>query len=78
MAARFDVFRLADDARVVVMESDRLAPMRTRVVAPLSPEGAARLAIAALNPRLTIADERLAVMTQLLGTLAVGDQGPRI
>lgn len=78
MASQFDVYRMADGTHVVVIQSDLLEAMTTRVVAPLLPAGRAGPAIPPLNPSLTVGAETLVVMPQLLATLTLAELGERI
>jgi CcdB protein len=50
MAQQFDVFRTDGGALVVVIQSDLLDAMRTRVVVPLLPAGTAEDRFAASTP----------------------------
>jgi hypothetical protein len=51
MARQFEVFRSASDMLVVVVQSDLLDAMRTRVVVPLVPAGTAGRPMRASTPR---------------------------
>lgn len=78
MARQFDVFRPPGGALVVVIQSDLLEEMRTRVVAPLLPVGRAGPALGPLNPEIAVGSERLVLVPQLLATLTTAELGERI
>ena len=63
---------------MVVIQSDLLDELATRVVAPLLPRGVGGRGLRSLNPELTIGDETLVLMTQLLATLTVAELGERM
>ena len=63
---------------VVVVQSDLLEAMRTRVVAPLLPVGRAGPGMRSLNPEITIADQTAVLMPQLLATLTIAEMGERV
>ena len=75
MAQQFDVFRTAGGALVVVIQSDLLDAMRTRVVAPLLPAGAAGRPMHGLNPEISLGEATLVLMPQLLATLTLAELG---
>lgn len=75
MARQYDVLRTADGMLVVVIQSDLLDSMRPRVVAPLLPIGASGQPIRHLNPEITIGDEGVVLMPQLLATLTMPELG---
>jgi len=78
MAHQFDIFRTSGGAYVVVIQSDLLKAMRTRVVAPLFPSGHAGLPIRHLNPEITIGGDLFVLMPQLLATLTVEELGGHV
>jgi toxin CcdB len=75
MAQQFDVFRMAGGVLVVVIQSDLLDAMRTRVVAPLLPAGTAGRPMRGLNPEIGFGEENLVLMPQLLATLTIAELG---
>ena len=75
MASQFDVFRTAGGTHVVVLQSDLLEATRTRVVAPLLPEGEAGRPMRGLNPALEIGEQTLVLMPQLAATLTIAELG---
>jgi toxin CcdB len=72
VAQQFDVFRTAGGVLVVVIQSDLLETMRTRVVAPLLPAGTAGRSMRGLNPEISFGEEMVVLMPQLLATLTIG------
>jgi toxin CcdB len=78
MARQFDVFRLEGGALVVVVQSDLLDAMHTRVVVPLLPAGAAGRRIFGVNPEIRIGDEPMVLMPQLAATLATHELGHQV
>jgi toxin CcdB len=75
VARQFDVFRTASGTLVAVIQSDLLEAMRTRVVVPLLPVGAAGRPMRGLNPELRLGDETVVLMPQLLATLTLAELG---
>ncbi len=75
MARQFEVFRTARGTRVVVIQSDLLEAMRTRVVVPLLPAGTAGGLIRGLNTEIELTGETLVLMPQLLATLTIAELG---
>lgn len=75
MARQFDVFRTAAGVRVVVVQSDLLEAMQTRVVVPLLPAGTPGRPMRGLNPELRLGDEALVLMPQLAATLTLAELG---
>ena len=65
MARQFDVFRTASGVLVVIVQSDLLDAMRTRVVSPLLPAGTAGRPMRALTPEIRFGEEPLVLMPQL-------------
>ena len=63
---------------MVVIQSDLLEAMHTRVVAPLLPAGAAGRPMRGLNPEIAIGAEAVVLMPQLLATLTIGELGRRV
>ena len=75
MPQQFDVFRTPGGTLVVVIQSDLLEAMPTRVVAPLLPAGAAGRPMRGLTPEIVLGAEIVVLMPQLLATLATGELG---
>ena len=75
---QFEVFRTSGGALVAVVQSDLLDTMRTRVVVPLIALGAAGRPIRNLNPEISIGDEVLVLMPQLVATLTIEELGHRV
>ena len=63
---------------MVVIQSDLLDELATRVVAPLLLRGVGGRGLRSLNPELTIGDETLVLMPQLLATLTVAELGEQV
>jgi len=77
MAQQFDLYRLATGTYVVVLQSDLLDEMKTRVVAPLLPASAVANRIARLNPSLMIGTDAYLLMPQLAATLTLAELGEK-
>lgn len=75
MARQFDLFRTASNVLVVVIQSDLLEAMRTRVVVPLLLLGTAGTPLRGLNPEIRRDDEAFVLMPQLLATLTIAELG---
>jgi toxin CcdB len=75
---QYDVFREAGGTLVVVIQSDLLKAMRTRVVAPLLPADRAGSPLPPLTPQVLFGDAALVLMPQLLATLTLAELGPRL
>jgi toxin CcdB len=75
MAQQFEVFRTMSDMLVVVVQSDLLDAMRTRVVVPLVPAGMAGRPMRGLNPEIGFAEEAVVLMPQLAATLTIAELG---
>lgn len=78
MAAQFDLYRLVGGSLVVILQSDLLDQLRTRVVAPLLPAEAVKNAISALNPQVEYGGGKWLVLPQLMATLTVAELGERV
>jgi toxin CcdB len=77
MARQFDVWRTRRGGIAVIVQSDLLDAMRTRVVAPLLPlEGVH--AVRTLNPEVRIGGAAFVLMPQLLATLTLDELGERV
>lgn len=76
MAAQYDVCTAPGGTRVVVVQSDLLDGMTTRVVIPLLPPSAGLVPMMPLNPVLTLGTDRLMLMPQLMATLSLRDLSP--
>lgn len=77
MARQFDLYRLPSGTYVVVLQSDLLDQMTTRVVAPLLPEKDITRPIRRLNPEVTVGAEAFVLMPQLAATLKLEDMGKK-
>jgi toxin CcdB len=75
MARQYDVFRTVSGVLVVVIQSDLLDAMHTRVVAPLLPAGTAGRPLRGLNPEIDFAGDTFVLMPQLLATLTIAELG---
>lgn len=75
---QYDICQLPDGMLAVVVQSDLLAPMASRVVVPLLPLETAGPPIAPLNPVLTFGTEQLKLMPQMMVTLPLAALGRRI
>lgn len=69
---------MAGGSLVVVLQSDLLDQLRTRVVAPLVRAGSVQRVMPTLNPSVTVGDETYIVMPQLAATLTRAELGTRI
>lgn len=78
MARQYEVFRIARDVLVVVVQSDLLDAMSTRAVVPLLPLGATGKAIRGLNPEIHIGEDVLFLAPQLVATLRIAELGPPV
>ena len=63
---------------MVIVQSDLLEGMRTRVVAPLLPAGRAGRTVRILNPEVEIGGAAFVLMPQLLATLTLDQLGERV
>lgn len=77
-AAQHDVFRTAEGTLVVILQSDLLAPMRTRVVAPLLPADRSGRPMPPLTPEIEIEGAAYLLMPQLAATLTLAELGDRV
>lgn len=74
--ARFDVFAMRGSGTLVVdCQADLLADLKTRVVAPLIPEGKAPPPARHLNPVFELDGERFVLMAQMLSAVEVRELG---
>lgn len=76
MARQFEVFRTGAGMLVVAVQGNLLDGLRTRVVAPLLPVGAAGRPMVGVNPEVRFADAIYVLAPQLLATLTVAELGP--
>ena len=72
---QFDLYRTGGRAKVVVLQSDRLDGLETRMVAPLTPAETVGSGLSALNPKLVLGEDHMVVLTQLMTTLRIEDLG---
>lgn len=78
MAAQFDLYRLRSGALVVVLQSDLLDQLTTRVVAPLVPAASVERVMSSLNPTVRLGEESYLVMPQLSATLTLAELGDHL
>lgn len=78
MAAQFDLYRMQGDGLVVVLQSDLLDQLRTRVVAPLVPANSVERTMHSLNPTVTLGENLYIVMPQLAATLTLAEMGEKV
>lgn len=78
MAAQHDVFHLDDGTLVVILQSDLLDGLTTRVVAPLIPSARVARVLTTLNPVVRLGDEAYLLMPQLSATLTLSELGTRV
>lgn len=78
MAAQFDLYRMRSGGLVVVLQSDLLDELRTRVVAPLVPAGSVTRVLQVLNPAVTVGEAEFLVMPQLAATLTLAELGQKV
>lgn len=76
--ARFDVYRLADNALVVDCQADLLSHLKTRVVAPLMPPEVEPKTSDRLNPAFVINGDRYVLYPQFMGTVSTHELGDAI
>jgi len=70
--ARFDIFKLEDDAGYVLdVQSDLLSGLNTRVVVPLIPGPSAPVPAQRLNPIFSIKGQELVMATQFMAAVPV-------
>lgn len=77
-ARQFDVYRSVSGTLVVVIQSDLLDAMATRVVVPLMPLGMTGTPLTRLNPRIAFGDQTLVLVPQLAATLTIREIGERM
>jgi toxin CcdB len=77
MARQHELFR-AGGTLVVVIQSDLLEAMQTRVAVPLLPEAAGLPAMRGLNPLVTVEGRGYRLMPQLMATLTLAELGPPV
>jgi toxin CcdB len=78
VAAQFDLYRVQGGGLVVVLQSDLLDQLQTRVVAPLVPANAVARVMRTLNPAVTLGEEAYLVMPQLAATLTLTELGEKV
>lgn len=78
MAAQYDLYRLKNGSLVVVLQSDLLDQLRTRVVAPLIPSGAVPRVMQTLNPTVTVGEATYLFMPQLAATVTLAELHDRV
>ena len=75
MAHQYDLFRTAQGDHVLVLQSDLLEDLATRVVCLALPEGSGAQTIASLSPVLTAGDIRIQIAPYLVATLTLPELG---
>ena len=78
MAVQFDLYRTTGGVLVVVLQSDLLDELRTRVVAPLLPAASPPRAIGTLNPTLEVDGREYMVAPQIMATLTLSELGVKV
>lgn len=78
MAAQYDLCRLPTGGLVVILQSDLLDQLQTRVVAPLVPASSVGRVMTSLNPSVTLGEETYLVMPQLAATLSLAELGEKV
>lgn len=78
MAAQFDLYCMRGGGLVVVLQSDLLDQLRTRVVAPLVPAESVTRVMQSLNPAVTLGEKSYLVMPQLAATLTLTEMGEKV
>jgi toxin CcdB len=82
MAQQYDVWRMASGTHVVVIQSDLLEAMQTRVVVPLLPADQAGPPLPPLTPVIDQGVDPgrlpLVLMPQLTATLTLAELGTRV
>jgi len=75
VARQFDVFLTPGGTLVVVIQSDLLEAMQTRVVMPLLSTGEAGRRMRGLNPEVSVGEATAVLMPQLTATLTIAELG---
>jgi toxin CcdB len=78
VAAQYDLCRLRAGGLVVILQSDLLDQLQTRVVAPLVPVSSMERVMASLNPSVTLGEQTYLVMPQLAATLSLAELGEKV
>ena len=78
MAAQHDLYRLDEGQLVVVLQSDLLDQLSTRVVAPLLPQASVERILRTLNPEVRLGEDIYLLMPQLSATLTLAELNDRI
>jgi toxin CcdB len=78
MEAQFDVYRLADQTLVVLLQNDIVDVFRTRLVAPLVSVKKAGRVIRGLNPVIQIGQQDFVLMPQLLAAVPITELGKHV
>lgn len=78
MAAQFDLYRMNSGGLVVVLQSDLLDQLQTRVVAPLVPATSVERVMQSLNPTVMLGEAAYLVMPQLAATLTLAEMGEKV
>jgi len=78
MARQFDLYRLADGGQVLVIQSDLLEDLNTRVVCLALPDIASPQGFAGLSPRLTAGDLGIHIAPHVVATLTLAELGTHV
>ena len=78
MSRQFDVYRTGFGETVVILQSDLLDGINSRVVAALVPAKQGPRRIRHLNPKVNMGDGAFIFMPQLVATLNMSELGERI
>ncbi len=76
--SQFTVYRTPDGQLLIDCQSDALAHLNTRLVAPLLPLDRAPPQHARLNPVFNVMGERVVMVTQFMATVVVAELGDEI
>lgn len=75
MADQFDLYRMQDGNLVLILQSDVLAPLLTRVVCHLTP---IRQAEMGFGPKVELGDATYRISPQIMATLTRAELGTKI
>lgn len=78
MANQFDVYANAGEPLAVIIQSDLLSDLATRVIIPLFEPISDKEVMRALNPQVTFQSRTLILSPQLMATVFVSDLGEHL
>lgn len=78
MAAQFDLYRVASGALVLVVQSDTMEDIATRVVCALVPDGSGPRSSQGLGPKVALGDDTYRVAPHIVATLTRAELGTKI